>query len=96
MRYWVRIFRHGKDYSAMVPDLPGCVAAGDSVEQIQALIGTAISMHVELMRKSGEKVPAATRRVDLELGELEDGELLTWVDVEFATAAPRKKQKVRG
>src|SRR5204863_9688066 len=81
MRYWVRIYRQGKDYSALVPDLPGCVAAGDSVEDIRKQITDAITMHLEMMEQTGEKVPAPTQHVDLDLTELEEGELSTWVDV---------------
>lgn len=91
-RYWVRVYRQGKDYSAMVPDLPGCVAAGDSLEEVLTLVAEAIPLHLELMRESGEAVPAPTRRVDLDLAELEDGELSTWVEVKPSGRAARRKQ----
>jgi predicted RNase H-like HicB family nuclease len=81
VRYLVRIYREGDDYSAMVPDLPGCVASGDSVEEVRDLIAEAIRLHVDMMRRSGETVPAPTRTFDLDVDELEDGELCTWVDV---------------
>ena len=93
MRYWVRIYRHGKDYSAMVPDLPGCVAAGDSVEQVRELIAEAIPMHLDLMRRSGEKVPAPTRHVDLDVEKLEDEEICTWINIKKPLAT-RRKQRV--
>jgi len=95
MRYWVRIYQQGKDYSAMAPDLPGCVAAGDSVEDVRELIADAIWLHLDLMRQSGEKVPAPSRHIDLDLTELEDGEMCTWVDV-VAHKKPRRKQRVGG
>jgi len=94
MRYWVRVYRHEKDYSAMVPDLPGCVAAGDSVEDVLKLIAEAIALHTDSMRKSGETVPAPTQHLDLDLAELEDGELNTWVEVKRPGQVPRKRQRV--
>jgi predicted RNase H-like HicB family nuclease len=44
-------------YSAYVPDLPGCVAAGDSPEEVERLIREAIPLHVESLRAHGEPVP---------------------------------------
>jgi predicted RNase H-like HicB family nuclease len=38
----------------MVPDLPGCIAAGDTGEDVRHLIAEAIESHVDPMRKSGE------------------------------------------
>ena len=90
MRYWVKLYRQGKDYSAMVPDLPGCVAAGDSVEEVRDLIAEAISMHLEMMEQAGDEVPVPTTHVDLDLTELEEGELSTWVDA--ASPSPRRRR----
>jgi predicted RNase H-like HicB family nuclease len=92
MRYWVRVYRQGKDYSAMVPDLPGCVAAGDTLEEVLKLTAEAIPLHLDLMRESGEPVPAPTRHVDLDLAELEDGELSTWVEVKPSGRTTRRRQ----
>lgn len=89
MRYLVRIYRQGDDYSAMVPDLPGCVAAGDSVEEVRDLIAEAIRLHIDLMRRSNEKVPEPARSIDLNVDELEEGELCTWVDVKPPRARRR-------
>ncbi len=44
-------------FSAYVPDLPGCVACGGSVEEVQALIEEAIALHTESLRRHGEPVP---------------------------------------
>lgn len=79
-RYLVRIFAHEGDYSAMVPDLPGCIAAGGSVEEVHKLIAEAVGLHLELMRQSGESIPEPTNPVDLHLDDLEEGELCTWVE----------------
>jgi len=47
----------GTNYSAYVPDLPGCVATGDSVEECEANIRDAIAFHLEGMREAGETIP---------------------------------------
>jgi predicted RNase H-like HicB family nuclease len=44
-------------FSAYVPDLPGCVAAGDSLGETRELITGAIAMHITGLRDSGEAVP---------------------------------------
>jgi predicted RNase H-like HicB family nuclease len=49
------------DYSAHVPDLPGCIAAGATLDQTRQLIEEAIEFHIEGMRLKGETVPG--RRV---------------------------------
>jgi predicted RNase H-like HicB family nuclease len=49
-------------YSAYVPDLPGCVTCGDSVEEARSLIAEAIAAHVESLREHGENVPPPTAR----------------------------------
>jgi predicted RNase H-like HicB family nuclease len=57
-----------KSYSAYVPDLPGCVASGESVDEVDTLIREAIRLHIESLRAHGEPVPepstAAVRLVD--------------------------------
>ena len=44
-------------YGAFVPDLPGCVAAGDSREEAERLIREAIKLHLESLRDHGEPIP---------------------------------------
>jgi predicted RNase H-like HicB family nuclease len=56
-------------YSAYVPDLPGCVATGRTVEQAEERIRDAIRLHIDSLRSHGELVPksstAAVRLVDV-------------------------------
>ncbi len=53
------IIEGGTDgYSAYVPDLPGCVAAGDSLPEVEQLITEAIELHVDRLTADGEPVPA--------------------------------------
>ena len=67
--YAVIIEGRDNSFSAYVPDLPGCVAAGESVEEVERLIREAIRLHLEDLRSHGEQVPApeaaAVRLVDV-------------------------------
>ncbi len=59
-RYAVIIEKGPANYGAYVPDLPGCVAVADSVEELQELIREAIQLHIEAMIEDGDPVPEAT------------------------------------
>ena len=58
MRYAIVIEKAEHNYSAYVPDLPGCVATGDSVQEVETEIGEAIRFHIEGLREDGLPVPA--------------------------------------
>lgn len=60
MRYAVVIEKANENYSAYVPDLPGCIATGESVEDVEAEIGEAIRLHVEGLIEDGMPVPEPT------------------------------------
>ena len=45
-------------HSAYVPDLPGCVACGDTPDEARTLIAEAVQLHVASLREHGEPVPA--------------------------------------
>lgn len=60
MRYAIVIEKAGDNYSAYVPDLPGCIATGDTIADVEADIGEAIRMHVEGLREDGLAVPEPT------------------------------------
>ena len=57
MKYAVVIERANGNYSAYVPDLPGCVATGDTIEETEAEIREAILFHLEGMREDGIAIP---------------------------------------
>ena len=57
MRYLIIYEKAESNYSAYVPDLPGCVATGDTLEKTKALIKEAVEFHLEEMRKDGEDIP---------------------------------------
>ena len=60
--YLVVIEGGGESWSAYVPDLPGCVSAGVSREEVEQLIREAIPFHIESMREHGEPVPPPSAR----------------------------------
>ena len=60
MRYAVVIEKAGEHYSAYVPDLPGCVATGDSLEAVEAEIRAAVRFHIEGLKQDGLAVPEPT------------------------------------
>ena len=49
---------------AYVPDLPGCVAVGDSIEETRVLIRGAIDLHLAGLREDGQPIPEPTTRCD--------------------------------
>lgn len=57
MRYAVVVEKAENNYSAYVPDLPGCVAAAETREEVMGLIREAIDFHLEGMREAGEEIP---------------------------------------
>jgi predicted RNase H-like HicB family nuclease len=57
MEYIVIIEPGETSIGAYVPDLPGCVAVGESREEVLDLIREAIELHIENLRENGESVP---------------------------------------
>ena len=62
MRFAIVIEKARNNYSAYVPDLPGCVATGDSVEETEKLIREAIDVRLEGMRGDRLRLPRHRRR----------------------------------
>ncbi len=60
MRYAVVIEKAEGNYSAYVPDLPGCVATGGTREEAERHIREAIQFHMEGLREDGAKIPEPT------------------------------------
>jgi predicted RNase H-like HicB family nuclease len=60
MRYAVVIEKADGNYSAYVPDLPGCVATGATVEETEAEIRAAIRFHIAGLKADGLNVPLPT------------------------------------
>ena len=74
LRYGVVIEKASENYSAYVPDLPGCVATGDSVEETTARIREAIVFHLEGMREDRVAISAPQTSV-------------AWVEVDGGVSA---------
>lgn len=64
MRYAIVIERAENNYSAYVPDLPGCVATGATVAETEQLIREAIELHVTSLREDGFPVPEPSSQVE--------------------------------
>jgi predicted RNase H-like HicB family nuclease len=60
MRFAVVIEKAESNYSAYVPDLPGCVATGATVEEVEREIRDAIRFHIDGLREDGLPVPQPT------------------------------------
>jgi predicted RNase H-like HicB family nuclease len=58
MEYTVILESGERNWSAYVPDLPGCVAAAETREETEQLIREAIALHLKAMRDDGDPVPA--------------------------------------
>ena len=64
MRFVVVIEKAERNFSAYVPDLPGCVATGATVEDVEREISEAIAFHPEGMREDGLPIPDPTSKVE--------------------------------
>ena len=64
MLYAIVIEKAEGNFSAYVPDLPGCVATGATVEEAEAQIREAIEFHLDGMRADGIAIPQPASRVD--------------------------------
>ena len=58
MRYAIVIEKAEGNFSAYVPDLPGCIATGATIEEAESQIREAIAFHLEGMREDGTPIPA--------------------------------------
>ena len=63
-RYAIVVEDAGTNLSAYVPDLPGCVATGQTKEEVERLIREAIEMHLEGMAEDGLPIPEPTSSVE--------------------------------
>jgi predicted RNase H-like HicB family nuclease len=58
------IERGARDYSAYLPDLPGCVATGKTVEEVKRRMREAVELHLRGMREDGLPIPEPTSTVE--------------------------------
>jgi len=64
MKYAIVIEKADSNYSAYVPDLPGCVATGATTEEAEKEIREAIEFHIEGMKEDGEAIPTPSSSVE--------------------------------
>ena len=64
MRYAIVIEQAANNYSAYVPDLPGCVATGGTIQEVEEQIREAIAFHLEGLREDGAPVPPPLSHVE--------------------------------
>ncbi len=64
MKYAVVIEKAESNFSAFVPDLPGCVATGSTTEEVEKQIREAIEFHIKGMRQDGEEIPLPSSSVE--------------------------------
>lgn len=57
MRYLILIEKSKTGYGAFVPDLPGCIAVGDTEKEVAELIKESVRLHLETMREDGDEIP---------------------------------------
>ncbi len=64
MKYAIVIEKANSNYSAYVPNLPGCVATGATTEEAEKEIKEAIEFHIEGMKEDGEAIPVPSSSVE--------------------------------
>jgi predicted RNase H-like HicB family nuclease len=65
MEYLVVVEKGKSSYGAYVPDLPGCVAIGETRREVMKLIREGIGLHIEALRAAGERVPRPTSKSEI-------------------------------
>lgn len=65
MKYAVVIEKGESSYGAYVPDLPGCIASGETREEVLRLIHKAIEMHIQRLKEDGEIIPEPASSIEI-------------------------------
>jgi predicted RNase H-like HicB family nuclease len=94
------IRRTATGYSVDVPDVPGCIATGMTVEHARQQIAEALEGHLEVMRDAGESTPAPASEFEFSVDDDAGEEYCSWVEVEIEAAVstgvavrPKAKRK---
>jgi len=64
MRYAMIIEQGERNYSAYLPDLPGCIATGKTLDEVRQNMSEAVDLHLEGMREDGLPIPQPTSLAD--------------------------------
>jgi predicted RNase H-like HicB family nuclease len=79
------------NFSGSAPDVPGCVSAGDTLDEMKAMMREALEMHLELLAEQGEAIPEpATINVEVKLEDFEDVDY--FVVQQLKVKVPARKQ----
>ena len=81
MRFIVMVRRTSTGYCVDVPDVPGCIATGTTVEHAKQMIAEAIELHLDLMHQHGETLPVPSHSIMFDVDDDGGEELCTWVEV---------------
>ncbi len=88
MRYLVFFEQGDANYSAYVPDLPVCVAVGDTLEETCKEIAEAMKFHIECLQEDGEVVPMPTSKLP---NQTPSGVSAEFVNIEVDAVKPKKR-----
>lgn len=72
-KYAVVIEKGEQSYGAYVPDLPGCIAMGDTLDEVRQMIREAMEFHIEGMLRDGDPVPEPTSQcyeVEIDMAQI--------------------------
>jgi predicted RNase H-like HicB family nuclease len=64
-KYTIIIEKTNTGYSAYVPDLPGCITVGDTIDQVKDHMKEAIQLYIEELKLMGKKIPEPSTRSDV-------------------------------
>lgn len=64
MQYSIVIENAGKNFSAYSPDIPGCVATGDTLAEVKENIKAALEMHIHGLQEDGFPIPEPASQVE--------------------------------
>lgn len=87
MRYAVMMRRTWTGYSADVPDVPGSIATGMTVEHVRQMMADALEMHIEAMQLARESIPPPSSSMQFEVDDSAAEEFCTWVEVGIRESA---------
>jgi predicted RNase H-like HicB family nuclease len=65
VEYLVVVEKGKTSFGAYVPDLPGCVAVGETKREVLKLIREGIALHIDALREAGEEIPPPTSKSEL-------------------------------
>ena len=64
MKYLMVVEKIGNNYSAYLPDVPGCVATGKTIQEVRKMMEEALELHIKGLKEDGLAIPAPTSEAD--------------------------------